>query len=130
MPWRRDRLPTPVFLGFLVAQRVKNLPTMRVTWVQSLCWEDSLEKGTGFPIQYSCLENPMDRAAWQATVHGVTKAQTQLIHLHFRTLCSQCGNKSYKLLFQNSCLSANFRCTDLISKPKGGFHSVSGHCGL
>ena len=27
----------------------------------------------GYPLQYSCLENPMDRAAWQATVHGITK---------------------------------------------------------
>ena len=30
------------------------------------------------PLQYSCLENPMDRGAWWATVHGVTKSQTQL----------------------------------------------------
>ena len=30
----------------------------------------------GNPLQYSCLENPMDRAAWWATVHGVTKSQT------------------------------------------------------
>ena len=32
--------------------------------------------GGGQPLQYSCLENPMDRGAWQATVHGVTKSQT------------------------------------------------------
>jgi len=31
-------------------------------------------KGTGNPLQYSCLENPMDRGAWQATVHGVAKS--------------------------------------------------------
>ena len=30
----------------------------------------------GNPLQYLCLENPMDRGAWQATVHGVTKSQT------------------------------------------------------
>ena len=30
----------------------------------------------GYPLQYSCLENPMDRGAWQATVHGVTKSWT------------------------------------------------------
>ena len=30
-------------------------------------------EGNGNPLQYSCLENPMDRGAWQATVHGVTK---------------------------------------------------------
>ena len=34
--------------------------------------------GNGNPLQYPCLGNPMDRGAWQATVHGVTKSQTQL----------------------------------------------------
>ena len=36
-------------------------------------------EGNGNPLQYSCPENPMDRGAWWATVHGVTKSQT---HLH------------------------------------------------
>ena len=35
-------------------------------------------EGSGNPLQYSCLENPMDRAAWQATVHGATKSWTWL----------------------------------------------------
>ena len=35
----------------------------------------------GCPLQYSCLENPMDRGAWRATVHGVAKSETQLIEL-------------------------------------------------
>ena len=34
----------------------------------------------GNALQYSCLENPMDRGAWKATVHGVAKSQTQLSH--------------------------------------------------
>ena len=34
--------------------------------------------GNGNPLQYSYLENPMDRGAWQATIHGVTKTWTQL----------------------------------------------------
>ena len=34
--------------------------------------------GHGNPLQYSCLENPMDREAWQAEVHGVAKSRTQL----------------------------------------------------
>ena len=38
----------------------------------------SLGDGNGNSLQYSCLENSMDREAWQATVHGVTKTQTQL----------------------------------------------------
>ena len=45
-------------------------------------------EGNGTPLQYSCLENPMDRGAWQAAVHGVTKSLTRLsdftftFHLH------------------------------------------------
>ena len=38
----------------------------------------SSEGGNSNPLQYSCLENPMDRGAWQATVYGVAKSQTQL----------------------------------------------------
>ena len=55
----------------LVAQLMKNLPAMQETWVQSLSWEDALEKEMA-PFQYSCLENFMDRGAWQAAVNGVT----------------------------------------------------------
>ena len=39
---------------------------------------DSPGEGHGNPLQYSCLENSMDRGAWRATVHGVTKSWTQL----------------------------------------------------
>ena len=35
-------------------------------------------EGNGNPLQYSCLENPMDGGAWWATVHGVTKSRTRL----------------------------------------------------
>ena len=38
--------------------------------------ERSSGEGNGNPLQYFCLENPMDRGAWWATVHGVTKSQT------------------------------------------------------
>ena len=40
-------------------------------------------EGKGYPLQYSGLENSMDRGAWQATDHGVAKSQTQLSHFHF-----------------------------------------------
>ena len=95
-----------IWIPSLVAQRVKHLPTMRETWLQSLGREDLLEKGmathsrilpppdfpggsdgkasdynagdpdsrpglgrspgegNGNPLQYYCLENPMDRGAW------------------------------------------------------------------
>ena len=54
----------------LVAQTVKTLLAMQETRVQSLDQEDPLEKGI---LLYSCLENPMDRGAWQASVRGVSK---------------------------------------------------------
>ena len=44
-------------------------------------------EGNGNPLQYSCLENSMDRGAWQVTVLGVTKSQTQLrTHAHTHML--------------------------------------------
>ena len=47
-------------------------------------------EGNGTPLQYSCLENPMDRGAWWAAVHGVTKSQTRLndftFTFHFHAL--------------------------------------------
>ena len=43
----------------------------------------SPEEGNGNPLQYSCLENSMDRGVWWVTVHGVAKSQTQLSDQHF-----------------------------------------------
>ena len=75
-PWRRDRLPTPVFLGFPGGSVRK----------ESACSEGdlglipglgrSLGGRHGNPLQYSCLENPIGRGTWWATVHGVAKSQT------------------------------------------------------
>ena len=56
---------------------VKNLPAMWETWVLSLGQEDTLKEGMN-PFQYSCLENPMDRRAWRATVHRVAQSRTLL----------------------------------------------------
>ena len=44
-------------------------------------------EGNGNPLQYSCLENPMDGGAWRATVHGVAKSWTQLSDFHFTFTC-------------------------------------------
>ena len=63
----------------LVAQMVKNLPAMQETHVQFLSREDPLEKEMAtHSSSLACLENPMDRAAWQATVHRVAKNLTRL----------------------------------------------------
>ena len=63
----------------LVAQMVKSLPAVWETWVQSLGWEDPLEKGmAGYPLQYSCLENSTYSVAWWATFHRVANSWTRL----------------------------------------------------
>ena len=85
-PWGRKESGTTERLHYLltraslVTQMVKNLPAKQETRVRSLGQEDPLEKGmeNGYALQYSCLENPMDRGAWWATVHGVAKSQTRL----------------------------------------------------
>ena len=59
-----------------MTQLVKNPSAIQETWVRSLGWEDPLGGGHGNPLQYSCLENSMDREAWQAIIHEVTKSQT------------------------------------------------------
>jgi len=46
-----------------VAQAVKNLPAIQETWVQSPSQKDLLKKGMGYPLQYSCLENFIDKGA-------------------------------------------------------------------
>ena len=64
-----------------VAQMVKRLPTTRETWVRSLGSIPGLGRspgeGNGNPLQYSCLEKPMDGGTWWAIVHGVEKSRTR-----------------------------------------------------
>ena len=62
--------------GSLVAQMVKNPPAVWETWVRSLGWGDPLEEH-GNPLQYSRLENPVDRGAWRTIVRGVTESGTR-----------------------------------------------------
>ena len=47
----------------------------------------SLGEGNGNPLQYSCLENPLEGGAWYVTVHGVAKSRTQLSNFTFWLLC-------------------------------------------
>ena len=54
----------------LVAQMVKNLLAVQETWVQSLDWEDSAGEGNGYPLQYSYMENFMDRGTWRVARVG------------------------------------------------------------
>ena len=61
-----------------MAQLVKNLPAMHKTWVRSLGWEDSLEKGKATHSSIPGLENSVDYI-----VHGVAKSQTRLSGFQF-----------------------------------------------
>ena len=74
-------LPNPVreyfFLSCLSSCEWEGNGAFRESWVRSLGWEDSLEKGNGYPLQYSGWQNSMDYI-----VHGVTKSHTWLIDFH------------------------------------------------
>ena len=65
----------------MVAQLVKSPPTMQETWVRSLGQEDPWRREWQ-PTPVFFLDNPMDRGAWQATVHGVPESQTRLSDTH------------------------------------------------
>ena len=60
------------------AQRVKNLPAVQENPSSIPGPGRSPGTGNGNPLQYSCLENPMDREAWRAADHGVAKSRTRL----------------------------------------------------
>ena len=62
----------------LVAQSVKNPPAMRETWVRSLGWEDPLEEGMANHSSILAWRISMDRGAWRAAVHEVSKSWTQV----------------------------------------------------
>ena len=61
-------------------------------------------EGNDIPLQYSCLENPMDRGAWKAAVHGVVKSRTRLsdfiFTLHFHALEKEMATHSSVLAWR------------------------------
>jgi len=67
--------PIPLFRGFPGGSAVKNLPASAGDSLPNL-GIDIGARGSGNLLQYSCLENPMDREAWQTTVHGVAESWT------------------------------------------------------
>ena len=69
----------------------------------SLCGE-----GNGNPLQYSCLENPMDRGAWWAAVYGVTQSQTRLKRLSSSSSSSPFGLKSHSAWLPKCLGSGSF----------------------
>ena len=66
-----------------------------------------MREGNGNPLQYSCLENPMDRGAWWATVYRVAKSQTQLSdpHYYYSNYVLPCFSLSLSKMY---CLTHRF----------------------
>ena len=105
VPWRRHWHPTPVLLpgksrgwrslvGCSPWGRQESDTTARLHFHFSL---SCIGEGNGNPLQYSCLENPRQRAAWWAAVYGVTQSRTRLKQLSSSSSCSM-GQTSFCLL--------------------------------
>ena len=89
-----------------MAQMIKSLSAMQETQVRSLGWESPLE-GNGNPLQYSCLENPMDGGGWQAIIHGVSKSMTRwtdFIFTFFYFMLQMCFFIFYIFLYKRKII--------------------------
>ena len=83
---------------------------------------NSSGEGDGTPLQYSCLENPMDRGAWWAAVHGVAKSRTRLSNFtftfHFHALEKEMATHSSVLAWRIPGTG------ELVGLPSMGSHRV------
>ena len=96
----------------LVAQMVKNPPAMWETWVQSLGWEDPLEKEMATHSSVLAWRILIDRGAWWATINGVKRSQTQLSDFHFSRILVLL----LVLPLQYSCLKNSIRQRNLVAQ--------------
>ena len=78
----------------LVAQLVKNPPAMQEDPVSIPGSGRALGEGNGNPLQYSCLENPKNRGAWRATVHGTAQSRTRLFNFLSQSSMQLIKNKA------------------------------------
>ena len=81
--------------------------------------------GHGNPLQYSCLENPMDRGAWRATVNGVAKSQTRLKRL---SICAYICVCKYVCMIESLCYTAEISTTLKITNTsilEKGYYQVA-----
>ena len=73
--WRRDRLPTPVFLGFPCGSVGKESAYNAADLGSVPQLERSPGEGNGYPVQYSCLENSIDRGTQWTAIHGLQRVR-------------------------------------------------------
>ena len=71
------------FLPYLLLWQLHQLSFGISLYLNFVSCQDHIGEGNGTPLQYSCLGNPMDRGAWWAAVHGVTRSRTQLSDFTF-----------------------------------------------
>ena len=84
----------------------KAFKVLRFSAKASRTIKDSLGKSNGTPLQYSCLENPMDGGAWKAAIHGVAEGRARLsdftFTFHFRALEKEMATHSSVLAWRIS----------------------------
>ena len=97
----------------------------------------SLGEGNGNPFQYACLENSMDRGAWQVTVHGISKSQSWLsdynFHIHSPVNLSDANGPVFVLRLQGAASSLQVLGLHLLANMLWGSGNHSGtqwgqHC--
>ena len=83
LAWKIPRTEEPGRLGFYGGSEVKNPPAGAGNAGLISGLERSPGEGHGTSVQYSCLENSMDRGTWRASVHGVSKSRMRLSNFTF-----------------------------------------------
>ena len=79
--------------------------------------------GNGSPLQYSCLENPLDRGAWLTTLHGVTKSWARLKQLSTHTLAPECF--TWEVIVPCMCIYTQLESVAMASEH---FQTFFTHC--
>ena len=105
--WDRLNASKPQFYSHSCLRFQEEILPPSSSFVSFLAASISPGEGDGNPLQYSCLDNPTDRGAWQAIVHGAAKSWTQLnehtVYLYLGMLYRWRSRKKYAKK-QNNCL--------------------------
>ena len=100
-PYLQQHLLFPIFLITAILEGAKQYLIVVLIYI---CLMTNDGEGNGNPLQYSCLENPMDGGAWWAAVHGVARSQTQLsdftFTFHFHALEEEMATHSSVLAWR------------------------------